>query len=209
VLRVVVCALSPVDGRLAGRLVEVPRYPDPHGARRRLAMVLSILSGHQAGGQRRTLDRRCSTAEHLHRRLPQTGLTEVWKVGEAIMTDHRREACSAGVGGSRMQEHRGIGVLIQRSSARRGATMNGHRSIAWVCSLIVGGLLLIQPIAQGQPTKPGGTLRVAWEADATGFDSGFSRGLQAYYIKGNLFSNRSRGDIPVISMACRFVESNF
>jgi peptide/nickel transport system substrate-binding protein len=66
--------------------------------------------------------------------------------------------------------------------------MNGHRSIAWVCSLIVGGLLLIQPIARGQPTKPGGTLRVAWEADATGFDPGFSRGLQAYYIKGNLFN---------------------
>jgi ABC-type oligopeptide transport system substrate-binding subunit len=29
---------------------------------------------------------------------------------------------------------------------------------------------------------------VAWEADATGFDLGFSRGIQAYYIKGNLFN---------------------
>jgi ABC-type transport system substrate-binding protein len=29
---------------------------------------------------------------------------------------------------------------------------------------------------------------VAWEADATGFDPGFSRGIQAYYLKGNIFN---------------------
>jgi peptide/nickel transport system substrate-binding protein len=29
---------------------------------------------------------------------------------------------------------------------------------------------------------------VAWEADVTGFDPGFSRGIQAYYLKGNIFN---------------------
>jgi peptide/nickel transport system substrate-binding protein len=66
--------------------------------------------------------------------------------------------------------------------------MEGHRHIAWLFSLVVVGLLLAQPVVAGEQPKPGGTLRVAWEADATGFDPGFSRGLQAYYIKGNLFN---------------------
>jgi ABC-type transport system substrate-binding protein len=66
--------------------------------------------------------------------------------------------------------------------------MKGPRHIAWLFSLILVCLLLVQPIAWGAQPKPGGTLRVAWEADATGFDPGFSRGLQAYYIKGNLFN---------------------
>ena len=29
---------------------------------------------------------------------------------------------------------------------------------------------------------------MAWEADATGLDPGFSRGIQAYYLKGNIFN---------------------
>ena len=60
--------------------------------------------------------------------------------------------------------------------------MKGHRHIGRLCYLIVGCLLLVQPIAWGQQLKPGGTLRVAWEADVTGLDPGFSRGIQAYYI---------------------------
>jgi peptide/nickel transport system substrate-binding protein len=66
--------------------------------------------------------------------------------------------------------------------------MKGHRHIGRLCYLIVGCLLLVQPIAWGQQLKPGGTLRVAWEADVTGLDPGFSRGIQAYYIKGNIFN---------------------
>jgi peptide/nickel transport system substrate-binding protein len=66
--------------------------------------------------------------------------------------------------------------------------MQGHRQHSWWFYLTVVCLLLGQSIAWGQQPKPGGTLRVAWEADATGFDPGFSRGLQAYYIKGNLFN---------------------
>src|SRR5262245_9823895 len=66
--------------------------------------------------------------------------------------------------------------------------MNGHRRIAWLCYLIGVCLLWLQPMAWGADPKPGGTLRVAWEADATGLDPGFSRGIQAYYLKGNIFN---------------------
>jgi peptide/nickel transport system substrate-binding protein len=66
--------------------------------------------------------------------------------------------------------------------------MKGRRPIVWLFALVVVSLLLVQPPAWGQQPKPGGTLRVAWEADATGFDPGFSRGLQAYYLKGNIFN---------------------
>jgi peptide/nickel transport system substrate-binding protein len=66
--------------------------------------------------------------------------------------------------------------------------MTGHRHIAWLCYLIGGCLLWLHPTAWGAEPKPGGTLRVAWEADVTGFDPGFSRGIQAYYLKGNIFN---------------------
>ena len=66
--------------------------------------------------------------------------------------------------------------------------MQAHRQSSWLFLLTVVSLLMMQPIAWGQQPKPGGTLRVAWEADATGFDPGFSRGIQAYYLKGNLFN---------------------
>jgi len=67
--------------------------------------------------------------------------------------------------------------------------MNGHRHIAWRFCLIVVGFFLAQSIAWGgEQPKPGGTLRVAWEADVTGFDPGLSRGIQAYYLKGNIFN---------------------
>jgi ABC-type transport system substrate-binding protein len=66
--------------------------------------------------------------------------------------------------------------------------MRRHRHTAWRFCLIIAGLLLIQPLAWGgEQPKPGGTLRVAWEADVTGFDPGVSRGIQAYYLKGNIF----------------------
>jgi peptide/nickel transport system substrate-binding protein len=66
--------------------------------------------------------------------------------------------------------------------------MQAHRQSSWLFYLTVVCLLMMQPIAWGQQPKPGGTLRVAWEADATGFDPGLSRGIQAYYLKGNLFN---------------------
>jgi ABC-type transport system substrate-binding protein len=66
--------------------------------------------------------------------------------------------------------------------------MHVQRQVAWWCAVLVVGLLLVQPLAWGAEPKPGGTLRVAWEADVTGFDPGFSRGIQAYYLKGNIFN---------------------
>jgi hypothetical protein len=55
--------------------------------------------------------------------------------------------------------------------------------------LFLGGFLLLAPLtAWAQQPKPGGTLRVAWEADVAGFDPRLSPGAQAGYIMGNLFN---------------------
>jgi ABC-type transport system substrate-binding protein len=61
-----------------------------------------------------------------------------------------------------------------------------HTAARW--HLIAVCLLFMHSIAWGADPTPGATLRVAWEADATGFDPGFSRGIQAYYLKGNIFN---------------------
>ncbi len=62
------------------------------------------------------------------------------------------------------------------------------RHITGLCRLIAVSLLFMPPMVWGAEPQPGGTLRVAWEADVTGFDPGFSRGIQAYYLKGNIFN---------------------
>ncbi len=49
--------------------------------------------------------------------------------------------------------------------------------------------LLLMPAAWAQQPKPGGTLRVAWEADVTGLDPHVSPGIQAYFVVGNLFNS--------------------
>jgi ABC-type transport system substrate-binding protein len=51
--------------------------------------------------------------------------------------------------------------------------------------LIVLGLIAF---ANAQQPRSGGTLRVAWEQDVTGFDPHWSAGLQNIYIAGNLFN---------------------
>src|SRR5262245_66023012 len=61
-----------------------------------------------------------------------------------------------------------------------------HTAARW--HLIAVCLLFMHSIAWGADPTPGSTLRVAWEADVTGFDPGFSRGVQAYYLKGNIFN---------------------
>jgi ABC-type transport system substrate-binding protein len=62
------------------------------------------------------------------------------------------------------------------------------RHIAW--SLLIA--LLMIPSLVGVATAPqprsGGTLRVAWEQDVTGFDPHWSAGLQNIYMVGNLFN---------------------
>jgi ABC-type transport system substrate-binding protein len=48
---------------------------------------------------------------------------------------------------------------------------------------------LLLPAAWAQQPKPGGTLRVAWEADITGLDPHLSFGMQARHVVGNLFNS--------------------
>lgn len=55
--------------------------------------------------------------------------------------------------------------------------------------LLIGCLLLAQPGAWAQQPKYGGTLRVAWEADVTGFDPHTSPGIQSQYMVGSLFNS--------------------
>jgi peptide/nickel transport system substrate-binding protein len=52
--------------------------------------------------------------------------------------------------------------------------------------LVVLGLL---GLASAQQPKPGGTLRVAWEADITGLDPYVSAGLQSQWMVGSLFNS--------------------
>src|SRR3989454_10431798 len=63
------------------------------------------------------------------------------------------------------------------------------RNIGW--SMLIGLLvaLVFGGLALAQQPKPGGTLRVAWEADVTGLDPHLSPGIQAYFVLGNLFNS--------------------
>ena len=62
------------------------------------------------------------------------------------------------------------------------------RHIAWA---VLFGLLVVWGlvgVATAQQPRSGGTLRVAWEQDVTGFDPHWSAGLQNIYMAGNLFN---------------------
>src|SRR5882724_8951339 len=65
--------------------------------------------------------------------------------------------------------------------------VKGHSFSVALIIAIVTSLLL--PAAWAQEPKPGGTLRVAWEADVTGLDPHLSTGIQAYFVVGNLFNS--------------------
>lgn len=67
--------------------------------------------------------------------------------------------------------------------------MKRYRCRLGFMSLIVACLLLAQPAAWAQQPKYGGTLRVAWEADVTGFDPHTSPGVQSQYMVGSLFNS--------------------
>jgi ABC-type transport system substrate-binding protein len=66
--------------------------------------------------------------------------------------------------------------------------MTRHRDRLWFTTLSLVCVLWVHTLAWSQQPKPGSTLRVAWEADVTGLDPAVSTGLQAFYIKGNLFN---------------------
>jgi peptide/nickel transport system substrate-binding protein len=65
----------------------------------------------------------------------------------------------------------------------KGHTFRSRFMIAMLTCLLLG------TAAWAQQPKPGGTLRVAWEADVTGLDPHVSPGIQAYYVVGNLFNS--------------------
>jgi peptide/nickel transport system substrate-binding protein len=66
--------------------------------------------------------------------------------------------------------------------------MQEHPCRVWFTIVIVICLLLV-PVGWGQPPKPGGTLRVAYEADVSGLDPHVSPGIQAWHVVGNLFNS--------------------
>ena len=60
------------------------------------------------------------------------------------------------------------------------------RRLLYIALLLV---LSASSLAVAQTPKPGGTLKVAWEADVTGLDPYLSPGVQAWHTVGNLFSS--------------------
>jgi ABC-type transport system substrate-binding protein len=67
--------------------------------------------------------------------------------------------------------------------------MTGHTFSRGFMFAIVACLLLLLPVVWAQQPKPGGTLRVAWEADISGLDPHLSFGMQARLVVGNLFNS--------------------
>src|SRR5262245_1877704 len=63
------------------------------------------------------------------------------------------------------------------------------RHIGW--SMLIGLLVVLAFVgfSAAQEPKPGGTLRVAWEADVPGLDPHLSPGIQAWHVEGNLFNS--------------------
>jgi peptide/nickel transport system substrate-binding protein len=55
--------------------------------------------------------------------------------------------------------------------------------------MVIACLLLTPLAAWSQHPKPGGTLRIAWEADITGLDPYISPGVQSWFVVGNLFNS--------------------
>jgi ABC-type transport system substrate-binding protein len=58
--------------------------------------------------------------------------------------------------------------------------MNG--CVHWTLYIALLLVLSVSGLAAAQAPTPGGTLKVAWEADVTGFDPYLSPGVQAWHI---------------------------
>jgi Bacterial extracellular solute-binding proteins, family 5 Middle len=65
--------------------------------------------------------------------------------------------------------------------------MKRHSGWSMLISLLV--VVGVVGLAAAQQPKYGGTLRVAWESEMTGFDPHWSPGLQVQYMVGNLFNS--------------------
>ena len=64
----------------------------------------------------------------------------------------------------------------------------GCQLIRFLLMLSAGLILALSSAAVAQQPRSGGTLRVAFEADVTGFDPHLVPGLQNYYVDQNLFN---------------------
>src|SRR5262245_15329832 len=64
--------------------------------------------------------------------------------------------------------------------------MTEYRRSTGLLLVLLGSLLIGPFIAWAQQPKPGGTLRVAWEADVSGLEPRLSPGAQAGYVMGNI-----------------------
>jgi ABC-type transport system substrate-binding protein len=64
-----------------------------------------------------------------------------------------------------------------------------QRTMGWSMRSGLLVALVFVGLALAQEPKPGGTLRVAWEADVTGLDPHISPGIQAWHVEGNLFNS--------------------
>jgi ABC-type transport system substrate-binding protein len=62
------------------------------------------------------------------------------------------------------------------------------RHIRWSMLIALCIVLGLVGLAAAQQPRYGGTVRVAWEQDVTGFDPHTSPGLQVQYLVGNLFN---------------------
>jgi peptide/nickel transport system substrate-binding protein len=61
--------------------------------------------------------------------------------------------------------------------------------VRWSLSIALLLVLSVSTFVLAQTPKPGGTLKVAWEADVTGLDPFLSPGVQAWHTVGNIFSS--------------------
>ena len=64
-----------------------------------------------------------------------------------------------------------------------------YGSCRWMLTMVLGLLMAFTGWASAQQPKPGGTLRIAWEADITGLDPHTSAGLQAQWMTGNIYNS--------------------
>ena len=62
-----------------------------------------------------------------------------------------------------------------------------QRCVRAIVLIVLGVVWVGLAVTWGQQPKPGGTLRVAFEADVTGLDPAIP-GLQNYYVNQNLFN---------------------
>jgi ABC-type transport system substrate-binding protein len=74
------------------------------------------------------------------------------------------------------------------SIRREETTMHEHAcSTGFMIAILA--FLLVLPGGWSQQPKPGGALRVAWEADISGLDPHLPFGIQARHVVGNLFNS--------------------